>query len=442
MLLLQVADIHFRHPDCGSDVDPERPYRTALVNDVRRRVATLGPVDAVLVAGDIAYSGLAEEYAAARAWLKELTEAASCSLADVFVVPGNHDVHRSTIKAERSVQNAQAAVANAVGQGRERELIDQFRDGKTGPALLAPLAAYNLFAAEFNCQVYSPEKLRWHQERALEYGFRLRIYGLTSTFLSGAGAPRDEEDTKLSLYLSSFQTAIDPFEELVNLVVCHHPPEWFRDHDAVDEAICARAAIHLFGHKHRQRIHRDVSYVRFSAGAVNPDRHQVGWEPGYNLVKVTVAEESGANFLDVEAHLFCWQANPDGFHPKRDKDERPVFTHRIALPRLRPPVAPAPVGAPLSTTPLRGTSGAGPAALRYNSDSEVALSELQTRNMVLRFWALASSQRREIAKNFQLLKDDEMKLPEPERYGRALVRAREMGLIDQVAAEIARLEGN
>lgn len=74
-------------------------------------------------------------------------------------------------------------------------------------------------------------------------------------------------------------------------------------------------------------------------------------------------------------------------------------------------------------------------------DAEVAMSEPATRNLVFRFWNLASSQRRDIAKKFDLISDDEMKLAEPERYGRALLRARERGLLEAVATEVARLEG-
>jgi hypothetical protein len=74
-------------------------------------------------------------------------------------------------------------------------------------------------------------------------------------------------------------------------------------------------------------------------------------------------------------------------------------------------------------------------------DAETAMSEPSTRNLVFRFWKLASSQRREIAVKLSLLTDEEMKLGEPERYGRALLRARERGLLDAVASEVARLEG-
>ncbi len=69
------------------------------------------------------------------------------------------------------------------------------------------------------------------------------------------------------------------------------------------------------------------------------------------------------------------------------------------------------------------------------------MSEPSTRNLVFRFWSLASSQRRDIAKKLDLISEDEMKLAEAERYGRALLRARERGLLDAVAVEVARLEG-
>lgn len=442
MLLLQVADIHFRYPDCASDMDPERPYRTALVNDVRRRVATMGPVSAILVAGDIAFQGQEEEYNAALAWLTELSQVAGCTLDDVFVVPGNHDVDRSRIRGARAIQNAQAAIATAVVQRREREVIDQFRDPQAGHALLAPLEAYNRFAAHFNCQVYAPDKLRWHQERKLSDEFRLRIYGLTSTLLSGAGAPQNKEDTRLTLYLGPFQTAIDPIEGVVNLVMCHHPPDWFIDCDDVDDATSGgRAALHLFGHKHRQRIHRDAMYVRFSAGAVNPERQEPGWEPGYNLVKVTVVEDSDNVLLDVEAHLFCWQTNPDGFRPKFAEDHRPFFSHRMPLVRPHRSVPAAPAASVPRATASPDARGLSPAMDNKPVDAEVAMSESSTRNLVFRFWNLASSQRREIAKKFDLISEDEMKLTEPERYGRALLRARERGLLDAIAAEVARQEG-
>lgn len=73
-------------------------------------------------------------------------------------------------------------------------------------------------------------------------------------------------------------------------------------------------------------------------------------------------------------------------------------------------------------------------------DVEAAMGETDNRGLLYRFWRLASSQRREIAQELGLLEEGEMKLPEPERYGRALIRAGERNILDKVAAAVARLE--
>ena len=65
MLLVHISDIHFRHPYCNTEMDPDRPYRTRLIQDARDFAQKLGTVvDAILVGGDIAFRGTPEEYAA------------------------------------------------------------------------------------------------------------------------------------------------------------------------------------------------------------------------------------------------------------------------------------------------------------------------------------------------------------------------------------------
>lgn len=433
MKLLHISDIHFRHPECATpSMDPDRPYRTRLVQDVRARTVDTDPIDAILVGGDIASRAAPEEYEAAFAWLSGLAEACHCPLARIFVVPGNHDVDRGVICTNVSVRNAQQAVARAEPTRREKELFDQFRDGDAGRALLAPLGAYNDFAARFSCQVFSPERLFWHHDIALEHGVALRIYGLTSTLLSGAGTPSGLDDTRESLYLSPLQTVLDPVDGVVNMVICHHPPDWFMDHDEVEDAMRGRAAIHLFGHKHRQRIHRDDGYVRFSAGAVNPDRYEPGWEPGYNLISLSVAEDLGIRYLDVEARLLVWQTNPDMFRPKLASETDDVFRHRVRIRGAPSPVRSRPTGG-------LGTKDVSRPPMPADHE-EAAMGDERTRNLVFRFWKLSSSERREITQRLGLLDEADMALPEPERYGRALLRARERGLLDRVADEIEGME--
>jgi predicted phosphodiesterase len=430
MLLLHLADIHFQHPACATpNLDPDRPFRTRLIQDARERVRDLGNVDAILVGGDIAFKGAPEEYAAARTWLAELAAATNSPEERILVVPGNHDVDRRYIGRTPATRNAQAAIRNA-GLRRERELRDQFSDPETGRALLAPLGAYNEFAARYSCQVFPPDQLYWTTELPFEGGLKFRVHGLTSTILSGFGGG---DDTRESLYLSPLQTVFDPIDNTINAALCHHPPDWFSDHDDIEDAINGRAPVQFFGHKHRQRITRDPAYIRFNAGAVNPDRNEAGWQPGYNLVVFRISERADGVYLEIDAHLRMWQA-PDTFRSMlTTTDQREVHQHSIKLRNVQ--LAPIDPPAVLLDAP----ASAAPASSQ-TAHPEATMPEELTRKLILRFWNLTSSQRRDIARSLDLISEAEVSLPEPERYALALRRARERNLLRKVLAEIERYE--
>lgn len=434
MLLLHVSDIHFRSPDClDESQDPDRPFRTRLLHDVQSMVDELGPVGAILIGGDVAFKGASDEYATALIWIRQLSALAGCPPERVFVVPGNHDVDRAHARRSIPTRNAQRAIRSASPFEREREFRSQILDSGAAQALLAPHAAFNEFAAKMNCQVYLPERLYWKQDLVLGKGVTLRIHGLTSTLLSGSNGDDDERG---ALYLSPLQTVLDPANDVVNLVLCHHPPDWLMDSDDADDAICARAQLQMFGHRHRQRIQLNANYIRFSAGAVNPDRSELNWSPGYNFVSLSIDGVNADRRLVVNAHLRQWQVSPEMFRPVLDTSGSDVFSQTIRFPgRATPEGPPLPTGSPveeaaLVTPPLECPIGAG----------ESAMGDPGTRNLVYRFWNLTVSQRRDISITLGLIEHEELALPEPERYGRALIRASERGLLSQLAQEVAKKE--
>lgn len=437
MFLLHISDIHFRSPNClDPDQDPDRPYRTRLLQDVRLLVSEHGPVSAILVGGDIAFKGAAEEYETALVWLRELAAIAGCPQERIYVVPGNHDVDRTAIANQPAVSNAMSAIFSAPPERRESEFRTQISDADTGKSLLLPLAAYNEFAKLFNCQVFLPEHLSWRQDLGLEGGVKLRIHGLTSTILSGLSG----DDKRSDLYLSPLQTVLDPVDDVVNLVLCHHPPDWLSDQDDVQDAICRRAPIQLFGHKHRQRIRREVDHVCFSAGAVNPDRNEPGWHPGYNLIEVHIAGEGPQRQLRVGAYLRQWQAATDSFAPVRI-DGQDSCVHVVPFPRLGTSPAPsAPPGPTPASREAPEEATVAPDVTNAAEDAEAAMGDASTRNLVFRFWNLTSSCRREIALQLKLIGEADLQLPEAERYGRALLRAGELDILTELARQIARRE--
>lgn len=213
-------------------MDPDLPYRTRMLQDLREQVGKRGNVDAILVVGDVAFKGDPAEYRVAENCIRELVEAAGCPFEKVFVVPGNHDVDRRVIGQSVATRNAQNAIMQAASGNREREFRAQLSDPEASAALLKPLNAYNDFARVFNCQIYGPDRLFWKQDLHLDDSLRLRLHGLTSVVLSG---PPGQDDNPGKLYLSPLQTSFNPVDEVINVAVCHHPPDWFLDAADVDE---------------------------------------------------------------------------------------------------------------------------------------------------------------------------------------------------------------
>ena len=435
MLMLHISDIHFKSPDCLDQwMDPDFPIRTRMMRDLTEQVQKLGKVGAILIGGDVAFKAAPDEYHTARAWIQQLSEISGCPKERVFVVPGNHDVDRAIIKDNLQIQNVQHAIASTPRASREWKLKQQLRDETTGQLLLQAHSAYNDFAAPFGCQIW-PTKPFWHQEIPLENGVGLRLYGLTSTLLSGR---EGKDDNERDLYLSPLQTVLDPAPNTLNLVLCHHPIDWLDDGEAVDDALTARAAFHVFGHKHKQRLVMDPSYVRFAAAAVNPSRDEKPYDPGYNLIRLEVAGAGFERCVKVEVRQRRLQDNPERFIAIQNHQGLDFFTSMISVPEEGgiPTLTNAP-GKAAPTTDEQHEHSGGTQAVQ---DAEATMGEEDTRDLLYRFWNLLSSQRRDIVTLLGLLKDGEMKLPEPERYGRALIRAAELQIMDKVAAEVAKLE--
>ncbi|WP_310531239.1 metallophosphoesterase [Novosphingobium sp.] len=435
MRILHLSDIHFNAPQClDPDHDRDRPYRTRLERDLVKRVTAIGPIDAIMVGGDIAFKGDPREYDVARQWLLELAKKCQCDSGSIWVVPGNHDVDRRSCE-DAPTMNAHAMIFRAPNEDDRLWMLQkQLGHNDTGQALFKGHAAYNEFAKNMNCQVY-PGHLYWKQERELGPGVMIRIHGLTSTLLSGRDG---KNDVRGSLYISPLQT-IDPAPNVVNLTICHHPTDWLLDGDDVDDMLNARAMFQVFGHKHRQRILEGKTTVRWGAGSVNPSHTEKQFEPGYNIIELEVAGEGLTRRIDVRSHLFQYQAWPEGFQPIKNDDDEDVFCHSIAFPtELEEPVG-MPVGRVIEVD-VTETIMMEATTVAPDTDAEASMGDMGTRHLVDRFWDLDASDRREIALELELISDEEINLPEPQRYGIALIRAAERNLLDRLEQLVAGRE--
>lgn len=62
------------------------------------------------------------------------------------------------------------------------------------------------------------------------------------------------------------------------------------------------------------------------------------------------------------------------------------------------------------------------------------------RELGLRFYRLTFSQKLEIAGRLELLEDDDMRLPDYERFRQVLLRAHARGMLDEFAAAVTEAE--
>jgi hypothetical protein len=139
--------------------------------------------------------------------------------------------------------------------------------------------------------------------------------------------------------------------------------------------------------------------------------------------------------VKVEVRQRRMQDNPERFIAIQNNQGRDVFTSMILVPDEV--AIPAPTTGPFRAAPTPDQTYQHSSGMQAVLDAEATMGEENTRDLLYRFWNLSSSQRRDIATSLGLLKDGEMKLPEPERYGRALIRAVELQILS--AAVLARL---
>jgi hypothetical protein len=181
-----------------------------------------------------------------------------------------------------------------------------------------------------------------------------------------------------------------------------------------------------------------AEYVRIGAAAVNPSRNEQPYQPGYNLIDLKVIGERKDRFIQVELRQRRLQDNPERFIAIMNGQGGDVFSTRIPVPE-EPPL-PIAGGSPTGIVAVALKTDGDSAVRVAVQDAEAAMGEPDTRDLLYRFWRLTSAQRRSIAQELGLLEEGDMRLPEPERYGKALIRAGERDLINNVAAAVAERE--
>lgn len=390
MLFVHLSDIHFKKTEVGQPDDPNLALRSDIIRDVHRMQNDIGRhADGVLLTGDIAFGGRAEEYAFAYKWLEErLCPAAKCKIDDVFVIPGNHDVDRN---AENDIaQNMAREALRAKPASQVNGYLRQWmRSRIASDVIFGPIQEYNRFAAKFLCLLRpyidndGTEDLAARpfarRDLKLNDGSTLRLSGFNTVLVS------DITDDKDRMLIDPAAAQIEEEDGVCHMVMAHHPFGWLKNGRDFQDRCEKVAQIQLFGHEHTRRVEEGRYFLRIRAGAMQPDRDEPEWKPGYNWIDVAVDGTGGNRKLVVKVWVRQFETN--NFLAVPDRNGKPIWENSYDLPEWTAPESPvvqvvkAEVSAPVLESPTMPTS-APPPTIRSVTIKLFKLKEHEQRRVI------------------------------------------------------------
>ncbi len=429
---IHLSDIHFRKEVSGTVFDVDQDIRAELRNDAKKQLAELGEFSGVLITGDIAYAGKAEEYKKALNWLQEFCDAVGCSLEDVRVVPGNHDVDRDVIRRSSAIQDRHERFRRIPANEIDSELQRYMNDESARQSIYESLKEYNAFASIFSCQI-SADDPYWEDDVILNDTSILRLRGLNSTLISNSF----DDDAANKLTLGSHAAAAPNEEGVEYLTLCHHPPQWLRDQDEVEAYLDARVKIQLFGHKHRFRVDEGRRRVRVSAGAMHPDKREPKWQPRYNILRVGISRDDKRS-LNIAIYPRIWNDVEKIFTAEAGREDAHSYDEFFELPDWSPLLtmtASAPAEASLDVD--------SPAVEPANSpDVHEARSMNRNRRLTYRFYTLPYNVRLRVVQGLGLIKDEDRDVPDAKLFDRYFKRAEDQKELERLWNEVERAHGD
>lgn len=424
LVLVHLSDIHFTGSSGVSVHDLDADVRNELLRDAGALTEELGDATGVLVTGDVAFSGQRAEYDRAASWLIEFCRAIGCPDESVWLVPGNHDVDRK-IANSKITRTFHERLRSKPAHAVDTELREILSDAQSASALLAPLAEYNAFAARFQCSI-SAEKPYWERDLVLPCGTIVRLRGLCSAFVS------NQHDAKSNLVLGTAQVSIKRTDGVEHLTLCHHPPDWLHDQDAVVNHLESKVRIQLFGHKHAQRVQTINETLRITAGAMHPERDGGEWEPIYNVVEI---ERRDDQHIGVRLFQRRWHKTECKFVAEYDgKTGKP---HREYVWKGCPrPVAKVKPAAPALEETRTELAISDVVAMKTKAkDIDAMPPPNHERRLTFRFLTLPFRRQIAITQSLNVLTDEDRALSDEALFRELFKRAAEKGLLDKLWEE-------
>jgi predicted MPP superfamily phosphohydrolase len=281
-----------------------------MISDLASRAKGGVEPQFIIVSGDLASTGVRDEYEQVKEFLDNLRNVFSLSREHVFCVPGNHDV-------ERSVQKTcwYGASQLLMSQQKVEEFLSDTNERET---LLLRQSEFRAFERN-----YCSSSLRKLTTDGLGYVAPLTVeelpicvVGLNSAWLCQGGKDDEREIIVGDRQVIDAIELLKEFTPRLVIGVLHHPPDWLRrfDQAALENRLLNELDILHRGHLHDPDV-KIVSILQglsghycvvIGAGAAFARRH---FENSYSIVTINLAE----SLCEVNSYIYVsgtgkWQA--------------------------------------------------------------------------------------------------------------------------------------
>lgn len=329
VVFVHVSDIHF-----GQEKD-DRIYihadvKQQLIADARDVISRIehGRAKGILVTGDIAHSGKAEEYCEAGKWLDELAASIEVENHCVQMVPGNHDLDRSKLSFGGK------AILDHIRAGTAEDYENVLNNKDDRRLLFTRFEDYDAFSFGYNCPLNGEGCFSSELEVELAPGRSIRFIRINSALLCHG----EERDDLPELIMSARQFIIPRAEGVENIVLVHHPLNWYKDQESVRKYVRSRTRVFISGHEHDpkvtvENVEDGSDIMLLAAGATVPYRSNDEYTFTYNIIEFDWDEKLDG--LSVTMHPRVWNPTRTCFEddPKRLGGKEPNF--RLACSNFR-----------------------------------------------------------------------------------------------------------
>lgn len=320
-IFVHLSDIHFGQ-ERDERVHIHEDVKQQLIIDAAEVVKTLpgATAHAILVTGDIAFSGTQPQYAAAGAWLDDLALAVGCEIFRIQIIPGNHDLDRNKLSLSA------AHLLDIIRSGGATEYEKILANDHDRAALFARFEDFGRFCEAYDCPLDLEGRYSTNLHVELAPGRAIRFVRMNSSLLCSG----DETDAEPELMVGARQFIVPRAVGEETIVLIHHPLSWFKDNEDATRYLRSRVRVLISGHEHDPKVHVEPveagsDFLMLAAGATVPFKSNDTYTFTYNVIEFDWDAEEDA--LVVTIHPRAWNPKRTCFEAdeKRLGGKSPCF---------------------------------------------------------------------------------------------------------------------